>query len=92
MLPASETATSIESADTRATQIKPRPSPRQLRKLSSIHTDSVSSYSPSDENDGSDAYSDEFDEESESNEQAGPIKQMNELSLDPRAKMGYTWT
>lgn len=69
---------------------RPKPSPRRrLDRVSSIHTESVSSYAPSDE----DNYSETFDDESDN---SGPapvsvVKQMSDLKLAPEAKMGYTW-
>ena len=94
-----DTATSLDMADElkKSGSLKPRPSPRRtLERISSLHTESVSSYLPSDaENDSYDedehgGYSDQFDS---TDDELGvqPVKQMSELSLAPEAKMGYTW-
>ena len=79
--------------------LRPRPSPRRtLDRMSSVHTESVSSYAPSDapsdqDNAGPESgdYTESFDEESESDSGPAPAKQMSELHLAPAARMGYTW-
>ena len=78
---------------------RPRPSPRHRDSNVSIRTDSVSSYAPSDddyhfkdENEYSDAFETLGEEsEGEDDDFLGNIKPMKELSMNPQAKLGYTW-
>lgn len=87
--------TSLESTGDHRNWRHPRPSPRRtVERMSSIHTDSVSSYAPSDpenispignaEEDYSDAFSDE--------DVTMKAKHISTAKVDSRAALGYTWT